>query len=235
MNDLALSRKKASLREVTETMPAKSVNVRARPSAGRRTQAERTAQSDARMLEAAKHLIIKQGTHATTLKSVGEEAGYSRGLASNRFGSKEALFAQLVLQFNNNWTQELAARVDNRTGAQACLAALDAVEGFLASQSEDMKAMYILWYESISSHNNVRSHLAAYHKIYRCDVAHWVNEGIEAGEISADIDSDGYAFQFCSFIFGTVYQWLVAPEQVDLARQFAAFRKSTVCVFDLDI
>ncbi len=220
-------RDKASLREMTDDVAPDLATSRQRPRKRRRTQAERTALSDARMLDAAKQLIIEQGTHATTLKAVGERAGYSRGLASNRFGSKDALFTQLVLRFNRSWTQELANKVGGRTGTHACLAALDAVEGFLSNHSEYMQVMYILWFESISSHNDVRNHLAAYHEIYRRDVAHWVREGIESGEIAASVDAECYAFQFCSFIFGTIYQWLVAPDSVDLPKQFDAYRRAT--------
>ncbi|WP_394729290.1 TetR/AcrR family transcriptional regulator [Altererythrobacter sp. GH1-8] len=222
---------KASLRTVADVPAIEPVRKRSRPRSRRRTQAERTAESDALMFEAAKQLIIEQGTHATTLKAVGERAGYSRGLASNRFGSKDALFGQLVLRFNTNWTQELANKVGERTGAQACLAALDAVEDFLLNHSEYMQAMYILWFESISSHNDVRSHLAAYHEIYRRDVAHWVSDGIANGEIDAAIDAESYAVQFCSFIFGTIYQWLVAPGSIDLPRQFEAYRRATADAF----
>lgn len=221
---------KASLREVTEVRLAQP----AKPRALRRTQAERTALSDARMFDAAMQLIVEQGTHATTLKAVGERAGYSRGLASSRFGSKDALFGQLVLHFNTSWTQELANKVGARGGAQACLAALHAVEGFLSSHSGYMQAMYILWFESISSHNDVRDHLAAYHEIYRRDLAHWVEEGIASGEITATVDAECYAFGFCSFIFGTIYQWLVAPDSVDLPKQFDAFRTSTANAFGIE-
>jgi AcrR family transcriptional regulator len=230
MNAPSSMKGKASLREVTQVQPAPA-KVRAKPRAVRRTQAERTALSDARMFDAAMQLIVEQGTHATTLKEVGERAGYSRGLASSRFGSKDALFGQLVLHFNTSWTQELANKVGTRGGAEACLAALRAVEGFLASHSGYMQAMYILWFESISSHNDVRDHLAAYHEIYRRDVAHWVEEGIASGEIDASVDAECYAFGFCSFIFGTIYQWLVAPDSVDLPKQFEAFRRSTAKAF----
>lgn len=221
---------KASLREVTHSQ-ADTERPRTKPRKRRRTQAERTALSDARMFEAAKQLIIEQGTHATTLTAVGERAGYSRGLASNRFGSKDALFGQLVLRFNDSWTRELANRVDERSGAEACLAALEAVEAFLVNHSEDMQAMYILWFESISSPNDVRSHLADYHAIYRRDVAHWVKEGIASGEIDKSVDPDNLAVQFCSFIFGTIYQWLVARNSVDLTRQFKAYRETIRDIF----
>jgi AcrR family transcriptional regulator len=225
---------KASLREVTEVQHAVPTKARIKPRARRRTQAERTALSDARMFDAAMQLIVEQGTHATTLKAVGERAGYSRGLASSRFGSKDALFGQLVLHFNTSWTQELANKVGTRGGAQACLAALHAVEDFLSSHSTYMQAMYILWFESISTNNDVRDHLAAYHLIYRDDVAHWVEEGISSGEIDANVDAECYAFGFCSFIFGTIYQWLVAPNNVDLPKQFEAFRRLTLKTFKID-
>ncbi|MDR7101120.1 TetR/AcrR family transcriptional regulator [Croceicoccus sp. BE223] len=223
---------KATLRDSRDGQPAMPAAPKS-PRNKRRTQAERTALSDARMFKAAIELIVEQGTHATTLKEVGERAGYSRGLASNRFGSKDALFAQLTLQFNNDWTRELAGAIGDRSGAKACLAALHAVEGFLAKNTQYMKAMYILWFESISSPGDARSHLAAYQAIYRRDVTHWVREGIARGEIKAGVDAEAYAFQFCSFIFGTIYQWLVAPEKVDLARQFESYRGATVREFGL--
>ncbi|MFW2349001.1 TetR/AcrR family transcriptional regulator [Qipengyuania sp.] len=218
---------------MTKSQVANPIQKPKKPRSRRRTQAERTALSDARMFDAAMQLIVEQGTHATTLKSVGERAGYSRGLASSRFGSKDALFGQLVLHFNTSWTRELANKVGEQGGAQACLAALSAVEGFLSSHSGYMKAMYILWFESISSHNDVRRHLAAYHQIYRSDIAHWVEEGMASGEIDKSVDAQSYAFGFCSFIFGTIYQWLVAPESVDLAKEFTSFRTSTKATFGI--
>jgi len=58
------------------------------PDAQTRTQAERTAISDRAMLDAAIDLILEHGTDKTTLAAIGEKAGYSRGLATYRFGSK---------------------------------------------------------------------------------------------------------------------------------------------------
>lgn len=188
------------------------------------TQAERTALSDRRMYDAAIELICETGTHNTTLKDVGERAGYSRGLASNRFGSKETLFANLIHAFNARWALELERHVGDRTGLPAIFAALESVEDFLIEQSRFMKAMYILWYEAIGSHDEVRAKLAEHHRAYRRDVARWVDEGRADGTIIADADADRFSIQFCSFIFGTIYQWLVAPDSVDVRRTFADYR-----------
>ena len=46
-----------------------------------------------KMLDATVDLIVTRGPSATSLKEVGLKAGYSRGLASQRFGSKDKLMA----------------------------------------------------------------------------------------------------------------------------------------------
>lgn len=194
----------------------------------RMTQAERTALSDARMLEAAKELIVEHGTHNTTLREVGERAGYSRGLASNRFGSKEGLFDQLVRDFNRRWASELRGGVGSSTGLPAFCAALDAVEYFLLNRSHEMKALYILWFESMSSHDEIRKRLARNHTAYRRDAEKWVREGIREGTISDTIDPQCFAIEFASLIFGLIYQWLVDPDKIDVHAVFQHYRRNAI-------
>ncbi|MGE0667990.1 MAG: TetR/AcrR family transcriptional regulator [Sphingomonadales bacterium] len=194
------------------------------------TQAERTALSDQRMYDAAMTLIGRHGTHNTTLKEVGELAGYSRGLASYRFGSKEALFGNLVTFFNHKWVEELDRFVGGRTGLAAFIAALDAVEDFLLEQPDYMKAMYILWYESITSHSEVRERLAEQHEAYRTDIVRWVKEGIAEGFIRPYVDAEKLSVQFCSFIFGTIYQWLVKPEAIDIKVAFGEYKQGVLAL-----
>lgn len=198
------------------------------PASKRMTQAERTALSDARMLEAAKELIAEHGTHNTTLREVGEKAGYSRGLASNRFGSKEGLFSQLVRDFNRRWAEELRNTVGSSTGLPAFSAALDAVEYFLLNRSDEMKALYILWFESMSSHDEVRQRLARNHTAYRRDAERWVREGISQGTIRDTIDPQCFAVEFASLIFGLIYQWLVDPLHIDVHAVFQHYRRNAL-------
>lgn len=193
--------------------------------AKRMTQAERTALSDSRMYEAAMELICETGTHKTTLKEIGERAGYSRGLASNRFGSKDALFTNLIQNFNARWAAELDRHVGGRTGLLAIFAALESVEDFLVAESRSMKAMYILWYEAIGSHSDVRAQLAEHHRAYRRDVRRWVQQGVADGSMRPAVDPDRFALQFCSFVFGTIYQWLVSPGQVEVHQTFEDYRE----------
>ncbi|HEV2568783.1 TetR/AcrR family transcriptional regulator [Sphingomonas sp.] len=194
----------------------------------RMTQAERTALSDARMLKAAQELIAERGTHNTTLREVGERAGYSRGLASNRFGSKEGLFSQLVLDFNRRWAEELRRTVGDSTGLPALAAALRTVEFYLINRPAEMRALYILWFESMSSHDEVRQRLALNHKAYRRDAERWVREGIQEGTIRNTVDAKTFAVEFSSVIFGLIYQWLIDADSIDVPAVFQRYQRNVV-------
>lgn len=62
----------------------------------RRTQAERRAESENRLLAAAAEIIASEGYLAATLERVGERAGFSRGLASRKYGSKDGLIEAVI-------------------------------------------------------------------------------------------------------------------------------------------
>ena len=194
----------------------------------RMTQAERVALSDQRMFDAAIELIIKHGTQGTTLKAIGELAGYSRGLANSRFGSKEIFLRDPFMRFDSHWKFFLRSYTANKTGIQAMKAAIAALREFMKSEPSYMRAMYILWYESLGHASEIRTRLAANHNSYRKDASRWVREGIENGDIDPAINSEQFAVQYCSLIFGTVYQWLVDAEALDLDEIFTHYEQAII-------
>lgn len=191
----------------------------------RLTQAERTALSDTRMFNAAMMLISDNGANRTTLKDICEQAGYSRGLANYRFGSKEVFLQELLRHFNRAWVDQLKAYTDGRTGLDAFLRAVDALENFLTEYHRYMRGGYIIWYESIGGDNEVRRQLKRNHEAYRRDVERWLEQGVKEGSVRTGVDASNFATLYCSFVFGTIYQWLVNPEAIDLAAFFEYFRE----------
>ena len=190
----------------------------------RRTQAERSALSDQRMFDAAIRLIVERGTQKTTLKEIGESAGYSRGLASHRFGSKSGLMLKLFERFDIRWKAHVNSYVEGKFGIEGVTSAADALRDFLKLESDHFRAMYILWYESLGHEREIRARLVHHHHIYRADACRWIQRGIEAGEIDESINPELFAAQFCSFSFGTVYQWLVDSEALDLDALFDDYK-----------
>ncbi|MEL0137590.1 MAG: TetR/AcrR family transcriptional regulator, partial [Halieaceae bacterium] len=118
-------------------------------SAGVSTQAERSALSDQRMFEVAIELVNERGTAKTTLKDIGERAGYSRGLASYRFGSKDGLWMELFARFDEIWKAHLSQYLAGQSGIGALRAAMQAQRDIFSRESGYLRAMYILWYESL--------------------------------------------------------------------------------------
>ncbi|MEM7542861.1 MAG: TetR/AcrR family transcriptional regulator [Pseudomonadota bacterium] len=188
------------------------------PSSDRRTQAERTALSDERMLDAAVDLIVNDGPTGMTLKAVGEKAGYSRGLASYRFGNKAGLFAFVVRSIGEKWLTELRSAVETRCGLEAIAAALDAHYQFITRGDHDILAFYTLWFDSIGPDPELKQVIANIHERRRRDVADWIGTAQQLGDLDNEIDPDDAANQFCAAIIGIVYQWLVTPEDLNSIR-----------------
>ncbi len=197
-----------------------SNRARRRNGNGRLTQAERTALSDQRMFDATIALVNERGTQKTTLKEIGERAGYSRGLAHYRFGSKDGLMLELFERFDQRWKSHLAQYLDGARGLVAVRQAAIALRDFLGKESSYMRAMYLLWYECLGHESDMRRALAEHHALYRRDAQRWVEQGLASGEIKPGTDPAQFAIQYCAFIFGIVYQWLADDEAMDLDAVF---------------
>jgi AcrR family transcriptional regulator len=178
----------------------------------RRRQADRVALSDRLLMEAAIELIVKIGINGTTLQAVGERAGYSRGLATHRFGSKAGLFGKVLQEASVDWLKRVQAAVGDRVGVPALVAATDAAEKFIRDRPAEVRAMYLLWFLSIDPSADYKSNIAIVHKAQRRDVAQWVKAGQAAGIVDPDVDPVRVAEQYAASMAGLIYQWLANSE-----------------------
>ena len=62
----------------------------------RRTQAQRRDVSERLLVEATLAVVAERGVSAATFDAIGQAAGYSRGLATQRFGSKQGLIDAVI-------------------------------------------------------------------------------------------------------------------------------------------
>src|SRR6266436_1372700 len=108
----------------------------------RRSQEERTARSDQLMTQAAIALLIERGVQGTTLAAIGEQAGYSRGLVTHRFGSKAGLLAHVHDTVARHWIERVQMEVGSRVGVAALERVVKALYGFIAEAPDEIRAMY---------------------------------------------------------------------------------------------
>ncbi len=179
------------------------------------TQAERTAISDRAMLAAAIELILELGIEKTTLQSIGERAGYSRGLATYRFGSKAGLLDEVCKSISRRWLDYLNERVGSQFGIDAMCTALDSFFEFISQYPNDAQVLQILYGGAASPTSEFRQTSVNIHKSQMDDVANWVAAGVTAGSIRDDVDPMSVAAQYIAYISGMTYLWLISPSAVD--------------------
>lgn len=179
------------------------------------TQAERTALSDTAMIEAAMELILENGTEKTTLAAIGEKAGYSRGLATYRFGSKAGLFDEICKSIARQWLDYLKAGVGDKFGVDAMCAALDAYFRFVSDRTQEARVLQILYSAAASPTSGYQETSINSHQRQRDDVARWIRSGIDAGIVRQDVNPEIVAVQYIAYISGITYLWLIDPASVD--------------------
>jgi AcrR family transcriptional regulator len=181
----------------------------------RRTQVQRRAHAEDALLDSAAKLFARLGVEQTSLAQVGAEAGYSRGLVNHHFGSKAVLVQRLVERsqhdFVSNLTETDGTEVDTAvTMARSYLS----VAG---RESTDTRAHYVMWGAALPQEADLRASVAAGDAQFRLGVKSLVRLGQKRRTIAAGVDPDGVAAVVVGMLRGTVAQFLIDPDDVDLA------------------
>jgi AcrR family transcriptional regulator len=193
----------------------------------RRTQAERSALSDRRIVKAAIGLIARRGYSKTSLAEIGRRAGYTGGLVSHRFGSKQQLLRELVDRISGRfWADQIQPAVDDRGGLDAVLAGADAYLHELGVREERLRALYVLMGEAFGPLAELRAIFAELDEEFRTTVQRWLQDAQDAREIRADVDVAATATLIVASLRGTAMQWLMAPGRIHLDRVSAALKIS---------
>lgn len=192
-----------------------------------KTQGERTALAETRMLAAAIELLNTVGMEGATLKAICEKAGYSRGLATHHFGTKAGLFRKLLRELSAAWVRELSRQVDGLAGLEALVAANEAHLRHVLTHPDRLRAMYILWFGSLDPGSGFKPNLSGFMQVQRRSMADWVREGQESGEIRSDISPERAGEQMYASLIGIDLQWLVDPA-LDLSAAYAEMKRNTL-------
>ncbi|MFM6853192.1 MAG: TetR/AcrR family transcriptional regulator [Sphingopyxis sp.] len=178
----------------------------------RRTQTQRRDESEQRLLVAAAQLIEAEGFSAVTFGRVGALAGYSRGLAAHKFGSKDGL-VRAVIAFVQGRVQ---AGVDARVAHIASPAArLLAWQDELLQQVESdplVRAYFVMMAAAVGNRADVRDAFLAAHEAVRATLRAMVEDGQAAGEIDPAINADATALSIGAQHLGISVELLLDPQ-----------------------
>jgi len=170
------------------------------------------------MLRAAVKLIARQGYSRTTLAEIGKVAGYSGGLVSHRFGSKQDLLRALVERMTTRFAHDqMIPAIESRAGLDALCEMGDTYLRELTAREERLRALYVLMGEALGPVPELRSVFAELNESIRAAARGCIRRGIEEGRIRPDVDPGAGAAMFLALLRGVAMQWLVDPGAVDLA------------------
>jgi AcrR family transcriptional regulator len=177
----------------------------------RRTQAERRDESDRQLVEATLRVVAERGVSAATFEEIGRAAGYSRGLASQRFGSKQGLTEAVIAHLHGRREAVIAAE------HLADLPALEALAHYIERYVQDLRdarggqAYFMLLAGAVADRTPQSAAFAASHERVRVWLRELVRRGQAEGDIRADLDADAGALMIGSFLLGLSMQWLADP------------------------
>jgi AcrR family transcriptional regulator len=191
-------------------------------------QQERSERSTARLLDAAAELVEEGGYEAMTLAAIGERAGYSRGLVTARFGSKDQLLAALVDRITRAWShRNLLPRTVGQPGADGVLILIDAIRVQAERDPRALRTLYALMFEALGPNLALRRHFVEFHRTMRLDVAKLVRRGLRDGSVERGVDPTEEAVLVVAGLRGIAYQWRLDPDRFDPVPALAVFGRAT--------
>jgi AcrR family transcriptional regulator len=177
--------------------------------AGPRTQADRRATTESRLLDAAFRIVADCGVRAVTTAAVGELAGYSRGIVNHQFGSRDGLMIRLAETAQARFTP-------NPRGLRGREHILDVVDAYLTGASSDPRQARVflrLWAAAIGDEEpSLREAFTRRDAFFREHFEHAVAEGVADGTIRHDIDPASAAVALVGLVRGIAMQAQVAPD-----------------------
>ncbi|MGI3165717.1 TetR/AcrR family transcriptional regulator [Pseudooceanicola sp. 200-1SW] len=170
---------------------------------------ERRAASDRRMLRAATALIAARGVAGANLAQIGLDAGYSRGLPVQRFGSKLALLLAVLDAIEARFLRHVARRVGDRQGRAAIVERIRLQLEAVRDMPESAIALYHLIIESTGAMPDLAPRVAQLQAAYHDNLRVYLQEAREFGELRADLDIDAAARILSGTIGGMSIQAIV--------------------------
>jgi AcrR family transcriptional regulator len=199
------------------------------PNSIRRSQAERSDESERLLVEATLSVVAERGVSAATFEEIGREAGYSRSLAAQKFGSKQGLIEAVIVYLHRRREAIMEA------SHVAEMSALDAIDNYIESHLVDMnhrhggRAYFMLLAAAVADATSMREAFAASHERVRVWLKALLRRGQVEGDIRPDIDPDSAALMIGSLLVGVSIQWLIDPttdvDQIQTT-SIAAIRRS---------
>ena len=177
----------------------------------RRTQQERRAETERRVLDAAMTLIAQRGSRSVSLADVGRLAGYSSGIVSHHFGGRHQLLAAVVRR-----AQQFDVPTTGTRGLDQLTVLVSTYLRTLRERAPASQAFLLLWSEAVASDPVLAPLFAERDAWFRDLLAGQVRRGVEDASIRPDVDPGTVAVSLLGLLRGIGMQLMSSAEHAPL-------------------
>jgi AcrR family transcriptional regulator len=179
----------------------------------RRTQHERRAEAERRVLDSALDLVVEKGVVRMTLGEVGERAGYSRGLPAHHYGNKEGLLKALIVHIVDDF-RDARLEANMQPGLDSVLGTMRMYLDRSGNRDRGLLAMHVLFSDVFVSGGELATELEAFTDSTLAHFRKEIRTGIRRGEIREDVDAAAQAAVILGMLRGVSAQfYLGAPSK----------------------
>lgn len=179
-----------------------------------RTQKQRREAAEAALIKAAAELVDEQGVSSLTLARVGERAGYSRGLVTHYFGSKQALVEHLAHAAQAGFVPGLEGLPP---GLDRLLRLIDGYVGELGRMGVLNRVFLTLWAGTATA-PELAPVFRERGEAFRADLREDLTAGIVEGTIRPDVGPHETAIAITAHLRGIAMHRLTDPQGTDTER-----------------
>jgi AcrR family transcriptional regulator len=167
------------------------------------------------IVDAATELFAKDGYRGTGLAAIASKVGVTQPTLLHHFGNKEGLL-RAVLERRQEEDMAVTEAV-LVTGGVQLLEALPAYAEHLRARAGLAHLFAVLTAENLLPEHAAHDWFVQRYRDTRSALSAAFRAGQERGEIRADVDPEAIAMRLIALLDGLQTQWLLDPEQVDLA------------------
>jgi len=195
-----------------------------------RKNSERRTDSNLRIINAAMELFSEKGYQRTTLIQIGQRAGVTGTLVSNRFGSKERLLRAVLAHILNRFEKSEARLSKQSEETSTVSQQLDQfVRMYLedvAEQGARIRALYVIMGEALGALPEISEEVNRVNGVFRGEIKDYLKKGISLEEFNGELDPEIVSTLMVGLLRGISMQILFEPDRLDLAKVIHATQNS---------
>lgn len=176
----------------------------------------------ARILNIALQEFGENGYRGTSLARIAERAELTQAGLLHHFRSKQDLLTA-VLDLRDRMDGERLDLADHADGAEGALDALADLVAHNARQPGLVQLFTVLTGEAVTTDHPAHGWAQERYRVLTTSLTTSFRNGVQSGEIRADIDPEVCARQVLAMMDGLQLQWLLEPEHVDMAAVFREY------------